>query len=530
MNGKMWTMALLAGAVVTQAQAQSTWALRFDAQGTWSGQKLELVAAERGDYAVSPELIDQDGDFKIVARDAAGRVLYMQSVADPRRLQAESFDPVTGRIVEAREIQLSSGQFELRIPARDDVASIAIEIHEPGMRAAGATTPTTAAVFRREDIEGRIADTGMRMRTAKAASSTAMLYQSGPSSQRFDIVLIGDGYTAAEQAKWQADAKRVADGLLADPLFNAHRGALNIRRVDVISAQSGIDDLTYRTYRDTALGMNIGCYGLDRLVCADDNLVYSAVGSVTPADGRDVIIAVGNTTRYGGAGGRIATMTMHASAIELALHEIGHTAFGLADEYDYGTCSAGEPSEKNATRQTARNYIKWGDLIQSTTPVPTPVGRYSNGTIGLFSGSRYCKTGVYRPTEDSRMRTLGRPWHAVNERIASAVIASHYKPDEAGTTTRGTLSGTGATATHPSPYHYTANGGEISASLTGPANADFELILLRWNGSAWVSVASSTSPTSTELIRYTANAGYYSLQVKSYSGSGAYELKYELPR
>ena len=29
-----------------------------------------------------------------------------------------------------------------------------------------------------------------------------------------------------------------------------------------------------------------------------------------------------------------------------------------------------------------------------------------------------CKTGKYRPTEDSKMRNLGRPWHAVNEQVA----------------------------------------------------------------------------------------------------------------
>lgn len=530
MNGTTWMMALLAGASLVQAQAQSTWALRFDAQGTWSGQqKMELVAAERGEYAVSPALLDRDGDFVVVARDAAGQVLYMHQVADPRRLQAEEFDPATGKIVQAKEIILSSGQFELRIPALDNVATVSIEMRQPGGMQAADATPTTAALFKREDIEGRITDTSQRMRVAKAASGTEMLHQSGPSSQRFDIVLIGDGYTAAEQAKWQADAQRVADGILADPLFNAQRSALNIRRVDVVSAQSGIDNLTTGTYVNTALGMNTGCYGMERLVCADDNLVFSTVGSVVAADGRDVIIAIGNTTRYGGSGGAIATMTMHTSAIELALHEIGHTAFKLADEYDYGTCEAGEPSEKNVTRQTARNAIKWGDLILASTPLPTAAGSVPNGTVGLFAGARYCTAGVYRPTENSRMRALGQPWHAVNERHANAVIQSYYQPDD-GTTVSGTLSGTGAVANHPARYHYSTGGGTVTAYLTGPSNANFDLVLLRWNGSAWVTAASGTSATSTESLRYTASPGYYVLQVKSASGSGAYSLQYELPR
>lgn len=523
----MLASALLVGMGVAQA-SDPTWALRFEARGSWTGDQLQLVAAEQGTFAVSPTAYDGAVDLKVVARDARGRVVYELPVTDPRRLNAEVFDPVSGEIVHARTLTLPSGQFELRIPAHASVATVEIESVSGGKR------PSKLVRYTRSDVERRVEATTRDMRAAKAASGTAMLHETGPTSNRFDIVLIGDGYTSAEQAKWQADARRVADGILADPLFGANRNAINIRRVDVVSAQSGVDDLTTGTYRNTALGMSIGCYNIERLVCADENLVRTNVASVAPADGRDVLVAVANSTKYGGSGGTVATLTMHTSAIELALHEIGHTAFQLADEYDYGTCAAGEPSEANVTRQTARGSIKWGDLIASSTALPTPTGRHPNGTVGLFTGARYCTSGVYRPTENSRMRTLGYPWHAVNERRANAVIARYYNgggdPGGGAVTVNGTLSGANATANHPSPYHQSVSGGALSADLTGPANADFELLLMRWNGSAWAQVASSTGPTSTESIRYTASAGYYYLQVKSYSGSGAFTLKYTLPK
>ena len=93
----------------------------------------------------------------------------------------------------------------------------------------------------------------------------------------------------------------------------------------------------------------------------------------------------------------------------------------------------------------------------------------------------------------------------------------------AGETYTGYLSGTNASAIHPSPYFY-YNGGTIKANLAGPSNADFELKLEKWNGSAWVQVASSTSPTSTEAISYSAAVAYYRITVYSYSGSGNYTL------
>jgi M6 family metalloprotease-like protein len=93
----------------------------------------------------------------------------------------------------------------------------------------------------------------------------------------------------------------------------------------------------------------------------------------------------------------------------------------------------------------------------------------------------------------------------------------------AGETYTGYLSGANASAIHPSPYFY-YNGGTIKANLVGPSNADFELKLEKWNGSAWVQVASSTSPTSTEAISYSAAVAYYRITVYSYSGSGNYTL------
>ncbi len=83
--------------------------------------------------------------------------------------------------------------------------------------------------------------------------------------------------------------------------------------------------------------------------------------------------------------------------------------------------------------------------------------------------------------------------------------------------------GAGAQVIHPSPWFEYA-GGTIKASLTGPSTADFELKLERWTNSAWLKVAESTSPTSTESISYPAPAGYYRITVYSYSGAGNYRL------
>lgn len=95
-----------------------------------------------------------------------------------------------------------------------------------------------------------------------------------------------------------------------------------------------------------------------------------------------------------------------------------------------------------------------------------------------------------------------------------------------GETYSGTLA-SGAQAVVPNNSYFQYGGGTIRLTLTGPATANFDLYLQRWNGSAWVNVAQSTSTTAKESLSYAANSGYYRAVVKAVSGSGSYTLKLE---
>lgn len=520
----------LAGPSVLAAEQQLL--LRIKQQNGGSQSSYSLIHAEAGQFAGKPQpSAAASSDIYLVGRDSAGRELFRSRVRNPAVLHAEAFDPASGQIQQVQDVLLPQAYFEASVPDHPALDHIELQGSQPGNgRMQALRAPQR---FDRTTLDHALKQGRIQALAAGTVTST-VLYESGPPAGRMDIVLIGDGYTSAEMAKWASDAQKVANGLLADPLFAAHKSGLNIRRVDIASNQSGVDEPLKGQTRDTALGMVVGCYGIDRLVCADENLVYGAVGQVTAADARDVIVAIANTTTYGGAGGEIATMTMHSAAIELALHEIGHTAFALADEYDYGSCvNSVEPSEANATRQTNRASIKWGSLIAASTTVPTPLNAFPVGTVGLYTGAKYCTSGLYRPTQDSRMRTLGKPWYAVNEQRANVVFNSYSGPgggSDTPVTATGTLA-TGAVANLPSGSYLTSNqGGNFQVQLSGPANADFDLALFRWNGSAWASVATAAGPSSTETLNYAATAGYYYIQVKAYSGSGAYTAVYTAPQ
>jgi len=94
-----------------------------------------------------------------------------------------------------------------------------------------------------------------------------------------------------------------------------------------------------------------------------------------------------------------------------------------------------------------------------------------------------------------------------------------------GTSYSGTLTGTGDVEYEPNgSYYYSSTSGSHTASLSGPGNADFDLYLQKWNGSAWANVGSSESSSSTESISYNGTSGYYRWRVYSYNGSGSFDL------
>lgn len=524
------TAALLALLAAQAAHADNI-ALRIGFNDARGNAVFTPVHAEIGAFAVTPNVRpDAHGEqWRVVAKDAQGRILHEVAVNNGQRRHVEVFNRRTGAAELSEIVRQADGVFEVSLPFNKETVTVEV-LSKP---AAGAKTLAVAgsaplAAFDRAMLE-RVAGASKSAKAAAslaAAASATSILNTGPAASRMDYVFVGDGYTAAEMTKWQADAKKVIDGFLADPLFVANRNAMNVRRVDVASNQSGVDEPDKGIYRDTAMDGNFGCYNIERLLCVNSTKVYNVVGSVLAPDERDVIIVISNSTRYGGSGGEIATLSMAEQSIEIALHEIGHTAFALADEYEYGTCASGEPSEANVSANGTRS-VKWGNLIAAGTAVPTGLGVYANGTVGVFQGGQYCATGKYRPTENSRMRTLGYPWHAVNEGAARGVFAQYG----GGSTQTGSLSAGGsAYAPSAAPGYAQAGAGVFTLQLSGPAGADFDLFLYKYSGSAWVKVASSEGATSSEAISYNGAAGYYYAQVKSYSGSGAYTLKYDFPK
>ena len=134
-----------------------------------------------------------------------------------------------------------------------------------------------------------------------------------------------------------------------------------------------------------------------------------------------------NDTQYGGGGGKYAVYAGgNQSSLEIALHEVGHSFAALADEYDFGgptTYSGGEPIQPNVT--TDPTGAKWAHWLGYEQP--------GVGTIGVYEGGLYSKFGIYRPSVNSKMNSLGQPFDAVSREQFILRIYDYVDPIDAHT-------------------------------------------------------------------------------------------------
>ncbi|GII82582.1 hypothetical protein Ssi03_05720 [Sphaerisporangium siamense] len=359
-----------------------------------------------------------------------------------------------------------------------------------------------------------------------AAAEVIPLQETGPSAQRFDLVIIGDGYTAAQMGLLRQHAESKWAEVAAVEPFKKYKNSFNVWLVNVVSNQSGVDNDPYGTTRDTALDMTFYCAGTARLLCLD---TAKAQAYAAAAPQVDVILALGNSTTYGGAGysGISTASGGNAQSGQIAIHEFGHSIGGLADEYYTAgtTYPGGEPGEPNVT--TSASGAKWASYIGRATP--------DGGVIGAYQGGSQYEYGIYRPSENSLMRVLGRPFNLVGLDVMDRAIAAKAGGtppgpcDALGQRRTGTLA-SGATAYQPDGnWYYTGASGTHRGCLDGPDAANFDLYLEKWSGSAWGTVATAATIGGDETLTYSGTAGYYRYRIVAGSGSGPYTLGYDVP-
>jgi len=301
---------------------------------------------------------------------------------------------------------------------------------------------------------------------------------SGEPATKVDLLILGDGYTAAERGKFEQDARRFTEILFARSPFREHRTDFNVWGLCPAAEESGISQPSRGIHRRNPLGTSYDTFDSERYILTPDNRALRDVASFAPYEFIEILV---NAKTYGGGGifNLYATVAADSTwAPYVFVHEFGHHFAGLADEYYTSQVAylppakPVEPWEPNVTALLDPTNLKWKDLVSAGTPLPTPwrkdefeaqereiqtqrhelraqnrpereidllfqqerekqdallAGDKYAHQVGAFEGADYQARGYYRPQENCIMFTRDENFCAVCRRAIEAMIAMYAK-------------------------------------------------------------------------------------------------------
>lgn len=231
---------------------------------------------------------------------------------------------------------------------------------------------------------------------------TVPILENGPRNKRINMVVLGDGFTAAQQGDFVADATTLVNYIFNKAPFNQYKNYFNVYAIKVISAESGVKhpgtatDVTEPVFAVSNPNNYLGTtfdVGVHRCVYSNNtNIVTSVLASNVPDF--DIAFVLGNSPEYGGCGGTYAFLSNHPSATEIVVHELGHSFGKLADEYWF----SGSLESPNKTKNNDPATNKWKNWI-------------GLNNVGIFP---YTESPTwFRPHQNCEMRYLDREFCSV---------------------------------------------------------------------------------------------------------------------
>jgi hypothetical protein len=243
------------------------------------------------------------------------------------------------------------------------------------------------AAYRR--VAERFAGSPPAAEAAERAKPSAYLgwaevVRNGPSSNRIDVVLLGDGYELEHMRAFDKLAEDIPPLFERQETFREYYGCFNFLRASMVSADSGVDGFG-REY-DTALGGHTtGTFAGH--VAVDGERVREVIRKIPDTDGLAIVFV--KTGVLGTGGGGIATIG--GREVRTVIHEFGHSFGWLGDEY------ASAQSHAQGTGAVRESV----NVAASEDPDAAPWKHWLDAKhpgVGLYEGAAGRARGAWRPT------------------------------------------------------------------------------------------------------------------------------------
>jgi hypothetical protein len=352
----------------------------------WAGAALAAQPATvRVDYVHSGNALSEQYAMDRVVIEPLpwpGDLTRTQDDTDRGINKVEVVDAKTGRLLYSRGFSTVFGEWKTTAEAAQLTRAFGESVRFPKPDA-----PVKVRILKRDernqfsivwtaDVDTDAPDVVRRQPPAPAKPIPIRI--GGPSPQKVDLLILGDGYTRAELGKFEATAKRLADYLFTVSPFKERAQDFNVWGLAVPTEESGVSRPSTNTHHASALNTRYDIFGSERYVLTTDNRALRDIAQHAPYEFIEILV---NNDTYGGGGiyGQFSTAAANNDwANYLFVHEFGHHFAGLADEYYTSPvayqASAGraEPWEPNVTALHDPANVKWRHFVKAGTPLPTP--------------------------------------------------------------------------------------------------------------------------------------------------------------
>ncbi|TDJ66197.1 MAG: hypothetical protein E2O39_16925 [Planctomycetota bacterium] len=186
------------------------------------------------------------------------------------------------------------------------------------------------------------------------------MVRNGPSENRIDIVLMGEGYTLKHIDSYDKQVKNVPKLFERHSLFGEYYAYHNILRAELRSEEDGVDKLGEDTYSTILNGHDSGA--LQGQVAIDHARVMRQLAEIPYHDSLAIVFAKRGTGGTGGGG----VATVGGVNFSTLIHEWGHAFGGLMDEYttDVGYTGAVRAGP-NVSDQSDPAKVAWKHWIDA---------------------------------------------------------------------------------------------------------------------------------------------------------------------
>ena len=252
----------------------------------------------------------------------------------------------------------------------------------------------------------------------------------GDPATKVDILLLGDGYTRIDAGKFKSDTRRMLKALFATEPFKSRKEDFNVRSIKVHSPEAGISNPRKNIWKNNTLGTSYNTFDSDRYVLTFDNQTIREIAAQAPYD---ILVILINDDKYGGGGifNLYATVAVDTEPAEYVMvHELGHAFGGLGDEYYSSNVAyenfnpqGVEPWDPNVTALLEPDQVKWGNLVEPGTPLPTPWNKaaFDSARVNYsFDDFKLSLTGT------TRADTINARFRAIKKSTEPVLQANEY--------------------------------------------------------------------------------------------------------